>query len=88
MKPRVAGLLAMSVALALLSSPLALAAAGSVHARFDLSSLQGGPFPSNRFTLADSTQNTGLRIDLPKPSSLGQGGCTSSASPGTPTPPG
>jgi Bacterial virulence factor lipase N-terminal len=67
MKWRAAGLFAISIALALVSLPPALAAAGSVYARFDLSSLQGGPFPSNRFTVADSTQNTGLRVDLPKP---------------------
>ncbi len=67
MKLRTTGLFAISVALVLVSSPLAVSAAGSVHARFDLGSLQGGPFPSNRFTVADSTQNTGLRIDLPKP---------------------
>jgi hypothetical protein len=67
MKRRVAGLFAISVALVLVSAPLAVAAAGPVHARFDLISLQGAPFPSNRFTIADSTQNTGLRVDLPKP---------------------
>jgi Bacterial virulence factor lipase N-terminal len=67
MKGRVAGLFAISVVLALLAPPLAQAAAGAVHARFDLKSLQGGPFPSNRFTVPDSTQNTGLRVDLPKP---------------------
>lgn len=67
MKRRVAGLFAASVALSLLSSPLAVATAGPVHAQFDLGSLHGGPFPSNRFTVADSTQNTGLRVDLPKP---------------------
>jgi len=67
MKLRVAGFLAISIVLALVSLPPALAAAGSVHARFDLRSLQGGPFPTNRFTVADSTQNTGLRVELPKP---------------------
>jgi hypothetical protein len=65
MKARVAGLVVISVALGL-TSPLAVAAAPSVHAHFDLNSLQGSPFPSNRFTVADSTQNTGLRVDLPK----------------------
>lgn len=39
-----------------------------VEAVFDLSSPSGGPFPSDRFTVADSTQNTGLRVELPKPS--------------------
>jgi hypothetical protein len=67
MKRLVTGLFAISVVLALVSSPLAAAAAGPVHARFDLNSLQGAPFPTNGFTIADSTQNTGLRVDLPKP---------------------
>src|SRR6266545_5035963 len=66
MKRRVAGLFAISVALVLVSAPLAVAAAGPVHARFDLSSLQNGPFPTNRFTVEDPTQNTGLRVDLPR----------------------
>ncbi|HEY0432173.1 MAG TPA: Ig-like domain-containing protein, partial [Pyrinomonadaceae bacterium] len=38
-----------------------------VHAIFDLTSLTSAPFPSDRFTVADSSQNTGLRINLPKP---------------------
>src|SRR5262245_8308192 len=50
-------------------SPLtpSIVAAGTVHARFDLSSPQGGPFPSNAFAVTDASQNTGLRVDLPKP---------------------
>jgi pimeloyl-ACP methyl ester carboxylesterase len=67
MKARVAGLVVISVALGLASSPLAVAAAASVHARFDLGSLLGSPFPSNRFTVADSTENTALKVNLPKP---------------------
>jgi Bacterial virulence factor lipase N-terminal len=67
MKRSAAGLLAMSMALALMSSPLARAAKAPAQAQFDLNSLQGSPFPSNRFTVADSTQNTGLRVKLPKP---------------------
>jgi len=51
--------------LALLWPSPALAA--SVQAHFDLSTPQGGPFPSNRFTVPDSSQNTGLRVELPKP---------------------
>ena len=46
-KRRAAGLLAMSVALALVSFPPALAAAGSIHAQFDLggsSAFLGDPF--------------------------------------------
>lgn len=40
---------------------------GEVRATFDLATPTGGPFPSDRFTAADPTQNTNLRIDLPKP---------------------
>jgi Bacterial virulence factor lipase N-terminal len=43
------------------------AVAASTQANFDLSSPQGGPFPSDRFTVTDSSQNTGLRVELPKP---------------------
>src|SRR5215212_3172584 len=39
-----------------------------IHAIFDLTSLSSAPFPSDRFTVADSSQNTGLRVNLPKPS--------------------
>ncbi|HKY44880.1 MAG TPA: Ig-like domain-containing protein [Pyrinomonadaceae bacterium] len=42
-------------------------AAGGVHALFDFQIPAGGPFPSDLFTVSDSSQNTGLRIDLPKP---------------------
>jgi pimeloyl-ACP methyl ester carboxylesterase len=38
-----------------------------VHAGFDLGAPDGGPFPSNHFTIADPTQNTGLRVNLPLP---------------------
>jgi hypothetical protein len=67
MKGRLARLVVIAVVLGSASSPLAVAAAPSVHAHFDLNSLQGSPFPTNRFTVADATQNTGLRVDLPKP---------------------
>ena len=58
--------------LVLLVTSLALlwpspALADSVHARFDLSTPQNAPFPSDRFTVPDLTQNTGLRVALPKP---------------------
>jgi Bacterial virulence factor lipase N-terminal len=49
------------------------AAAGDltrVHALFDLATPDGSPFPSNRFTVADPGQNTGLRVNLPKPDCL------------------
>src|SRR5215213_6302343 len=38
-----------------------------IHALFDLTTHTGGPFPSDRFTVADPSQNTGLRVNLPKP---------------------
>ena len=34
---------------------------------FDLSHPAGNPFPSDWFTVRDSSQNTGLRINLPMP---------------------
>ena len=43
------------------------ALANSTQASFDLSTPQGGPFPSDHFTISDPTQNTGLRIALLKP---------------------
>lgn len=41
--------------------------APSVHARFDLTDPEGGPFPSDRFTVADPEQNTRRRVNLPMP---------------------
>ena len=41
--------------------------AHAVHALFDLNSPETGPFPSDRFTLPDASQNTGRRVDLPMP---------------------
>jgi hypothetical protein len=43
-----------------------LAFAG-VEALFDLSSPVTSPFPSDRFTVADHDQKTGVRVSLPKP---------------------
>lgn len=45
----------------------ALAFAAGVQALFDLSSPAGGPLPSDRFALADPSQITGVRVNLPKP---------------------
>src|SRR5262249_56762381 len=42
-------------------------APAAVHARFDLVTLRGGPSPSNSFTVADPSQLTGRRINLPLP---------------------
>ena len=44
-----------------------LAFGAGVQALFDLSTPTGGPFPSDRFTLADPSQITGVRMNLPKP---------------------
>jgi len=40
---------------------------GTVRALFDLSHPNGGPFPSDRFTVRDRSHLTGLRVNLPKP---------------------
>ena len=42
-------------------------AAAGVRPLFDLSQLSTSPFPSDRFTARDVSQNTGLRVNLPKP---------------------
>jgi hypothetical protein len=42
----------------------------AVHALFDvihLDTTTASPFPTNRFTIADQTQNTGLQVNLPSP---------------------
>jgi hypothetical protein len=52
------------------ASPSLREQAPAVHARFDAfnqSDITVSPFPSNRFTVADDTQNTGLRVNLPLP---------------------
>jgi hypothetical protein len=48
-------------------APAAPAEQQSVQARFDLADPAGAPFPSDRFTVPDSSQLTGLHVDLPKP---------------------
>jgi hypothetical protein len=42
-------------------------AANRIYAAFDLSRPDGGPFPSDIFTVEDATQNTGLRVNYPLP---------------------
>src|SRR4051812_39746459 len=44
-----------------------LAAAAGVQAQFDLSAPTTAPFPSDRFTVPDDSQLTGLRVNLPSP---------------------
>ena len=62
---------ALAICLLSLSSALITARAAredaAVHALFDLSSPVTSPFPSDRFTLPDADQNTGRRMNLPKP---------------------
>ena len=48
-----------------LFAPLALA--DGVRVKDDRSSPAGAPFPSNRYTVFDGTQNTLRRVNLPKP---------------------
>jgi dienelactone hydrolase len=45
--------------------PPSPAPVAGTEAMFDLSSPAGGPFPTDRFTLPDDSQNTGLRVNLP-----------------------
>lgn len=51
---------------ALLFVPLAALAHG-VSVRYDLSDPAGSPFPSDRFTVRDWSNNTFRRVNLPKP---------------------
>ena len=53
----------LGIALLLPASVLA----SDVHALFDLTTAGGSPFPSDRFTVADARQLTGLRVNLPEP---------------------
>jgi fermentation-respiration switch protein FrsA (DUF1100 family) len=72
MVKRVFRIAAISVALLAFGPTLALAA--GIQALFDLSAPETAPFPSDRFTVRDRSQNTGLRVNLPKP------GCTTNPS--------
>jgi len=54
----------------LICAPLAAQSsrgAEPVEAVFDLATMSTAPFPSDRFTVRDETQNTGRRVQLPKP---------------------
>src|SRR6266849_6046510 len=52
------------LALQMASGPKAFAA---VHALFDLRTPASGPFPSDWFTVVDRSNNTRLRVNLPRP---------------------
>jgi hypothetical protein len=64
----------VAVSIALLAFGAAPALAAGVQALFDLSAPATAPFPSDRFAVPDHSQNTGLRVNLPKPN------CTSNPS--------
>ena len=54
--------------LGIMLAPLvASASANGTEALFNLDVPSGAPFPSDRFTVRDQNQNTGLRVNLPKP---------------------
>ena len=44
-----------------------LSALQAVHPIFDPAAVTTSPFPSDRFTVADTSQNTGRRVNLPLP---------------------
>jgi hypothetical protein len=58
---------AIAVSIVLLLATAAPALAGDVRARFELSSPSTMPFPTDIFTVDDPSQNTGVRVKLPKP---------------------
>jgi hypothetical protein len=66
----------MSTRLSLVEIVLLLLAtfalAKPVHPRFDLDSKNGSPFPTDRFTVEDMSQLTGLRVNLPKPNCMAE----------------
>ena len=57
----------MLLTLALLGFVPSFAESAGVRVRFDLDDRRGSPFPSDRFTVADATQITRLRVNLPYP---------------------
>ena len=65
MSPQYRRIVAVAATVLILLPGLAVAAA--VEALFDLSSPAGSPFPSDRFTVDDHAQKTGLRVNLPTP---------------------
>jgi hypothetical protein len=58
---------ALSLGFVLMLATVAPTLAAGVHARFDVSSSSGMPFPSDLFTVADPSHNSGVRVSLPKP---------------------
>ncbi len=64
MSPQYRRIVAVAATVLLLVPGLAFAA---VEALFDLSTTASSPFPSDRFTVDDHDQKTGVRVNLPKP---------------------
>jgi hypothetical protein len=66
---RARALPACLVAVVIFTVPLCtrVALAASVHPLFDLNDISRGPFPSDRFTVSDESQITGMRVALPAP---------------------
>lgn len=58
---------ALTVASTVLLGPSIAGREPDVVAIFGLNSPADGPFPSDRFTVADEAQNTGRRVSLPRP---------------------
>src|SRR5262249_7922107 len=67
MRRRVILILSAIVCVAFAAAVPAARAQEGVQVSFDLSDPQGGPFPADRFTVPDTSQLTGLRVNLPKP---------------------
>jgi hypothetical protein len=63
-------LITMALSVILLWPALVLAA--GVQALFGIASPTAGPFPSDLFTSADLSHNTGLRVNLPFPDCTAQ----------------
>src|SRR5262249_22083873 len=63
--PRRLAVFFLAISFMLLGFAHALAA--GVQVGFSLDSPGEGPFPSDLFTVADPTQNTGLRVNVPLP---------------------
>jgi dienelactone hydrolase len=74
--PPCAPFLRLAIAVALTTALAPAALAKGVEPRFDLTDPAGAPFPSDRFTVPDETQLTGLRVNLPRPDcSIGPSDC-------------
>ena len=58
---------AFAITVAILLGPSIAGREPEVIALFGLNSPADGPFPSDRFTVADDAQNTGRRVSLPRP---------------------